>query len=178
VSCTTNPTNLQLCAGSWLLLATVPNPRFGSGSRLEPNWNLCNGFYHIKKPNHTEPAVFWPVPQILQLPTLAQIKYLSSDSIAIWFIRKRCSFACSFTSSSTLCDPTNIRCGAVKQHRKLGVFRSDVTKIDSIAKWRIGGERACKTASFTYESYCDMIRTQMLNCSQSLKFVTMRLCCR
>jgi hypothetical protein len=35
-----------------LVLATVPNWRFGSGYGLEPNWNCGNVFYHIKK---TEP---------------------------------------------------------------------------------------------------------------------------
>jgi len=163
---------------SWLVLATVPNPRFGSGSGLEPNLNRCNGFYHIKKPNRTEPTVFWLVPQIRQLPTLAPIKYLSSDHITIWYIRKRCSFACSFTSSSSICDPINIRWVAAKKRRKLGVFRSDATNIDWIAKWRIGGGRACKTASLTYISYCDMIRTQILNWSPSSEFAKMRLCCR
>jgi len=41
--------------------------------------------------------------------------------------------------------------------------------IVQIANWRIGGERASKTASFTYISYCDMIRTQIHDWSQSSK---------
>jgi len=96
------------------VLAMGPNPRFVSGSGLEPNWNHCNGFYRIKKPNHTAPEVFWPVPQFGKLRTLAAIKYSSSDRITIWYIRKRCSFACSFTTCSPLCDPINIRWVAVK----------------------------------------------------------------
>jgi len=71
-----------------VVLATVPNPQFGSGSRLEPNWNLYNGFYLSKTPNCTEPVVFQQVPQFCQLWTLAPIKYLSSDCITIWYIRK------------------------------------------------------------------------------------------
>jgi len=66
-----------------LVLATVPNWRFGSGSGLEPNWNRCNGFYPIKKPNRTEPVVFWPVPHFRIHTTLGPIKYLSCDCIAI-----------------------------------------------------------------------------------------------
>jgi len=34
--------------GFCLVLATVPHPRFGSGSGLERNWNRCNRFYPIK----------------------------------------------------------------------------------------------------------------------------------
>ena len=41
------------------MLATVPNWRFSSRSRLEPNWNRCNRFNPLKKLNRTEPAVFW-----------------------------------------------------------------------------------------------------------------------
>ena len=106
-------------------------------------------------------------PYFCDLRTLPAIKYLSSDRITIRYIRKRCTFACSFTSYSPLCDPINICRVAVKWRRKLGVFRSDATNINWIAKWRIGGERACKTASFTYISYCDTIRTQIPNWSQS-----------
>ena len=159
-----------------LVLATVPNPHFSSGSGLEPNWNLCNGFHPIKKPTHrTEPGVFWPVPQFRQLWTLAPIKYLSSDCITIWYIHKRCSFACSFTSNSPLCDLINI-CGvAVEWGGKSGVFCRDSTNIDWIANWRIWGERACKSAPFRYISCCDMIRTQILNRGQSSECTKMRL---
>jgi len=73
----------SLSSSSHLVLATVPNWRFGSGSGLEPNWNRCNGFYPIKKPNRTEPAVFWPVPHFRKLSALAPIKYLSCDRITI-----------------------------------------------------------------------------------------------
>ena len=55
------------------MLALVPNPRFASGSRLEPNLNHCNSFYPIKGPNHTEPEVIWLVPQCRKLWSLAPI---------------------------------------------------------------------------------------------------------
>jgi len=56
---------------------------------------------------------------------------------------------------------------------KLGPFRSDTTNSDHIADRRIGGERASKTASFTYISYCDTIKIQILNWSQSTEFAKM-----
>jgi len=61
----------------------------------------------------------------------------------------------------------------VKLCQKLGIFQSDAMNSDWIANWRMGGERASKTASFTYISYCDTIRTQILNWSQSCEFATM-----
>ena len=47
------------------------------------------------------------------------------------------------------------------------IFHSNSTNVDQIAQWTIQGERASKTASFTYISYCDMIRTQILSWSAS-----------
>jgi len=69
-----------------LVLATVTNQWFGSGSRLELNWNCKNRFYHIKNPNYTEPTVFWPVPQLRKVCTLVPIKYLSSNCITMYYI--------------------------------------------------------------------------------------------
>jgi len=62
----------------------------------------------------------------------------------------------------------------VKSRRKLLVFRSNSPNIDLIANWRKGGERACRTVSFTYISYCDMIRTEILNWSQISEFARLR----
>jgi len=155
--------DLTLCA--WVVLATVPNWQFGSGSRLELNWNCCNEFCPIKKQNRTEPTVFWPVPHFRKLRTLAPIKYLSCDRITIWYIHKRCSFRCSFTSYSPICNPITIRCVALKNAKFPALFHSNSTNSERIANWRKGGERACKTASFTYISYCDTIATQIPNWS-------------
>jgi len=159
------------------VLEVVPNWRFGSGSGWEPNWDCCNGFYQIEKPNRTEPMVFWPVLHFRKLRALTPIKYLSSGRITIWYICKRCRSRCLFTSDSPICDLSTIRWVAVKQRRKLGDFWSDSTNIDQIANWRMGGQRASKTASFTHISYCDTIKTQILNWSQSSEFVKLRLCC-
>ena len=121
--------------------------------------------------------ILWPVPQFRQLRTLTPINYLSADRITIWYIHERCSSACSFTACSPLCNPINIRWVRAKQDQFSALFHSNSTNIDWIANWRAGGERACKTASFTYISYCDMIRTQILNWSQSSEFGKMGLCC-
>jgi hypothetical protein len=40
--------------------------------------------------------------------TLATIKYLSSDHIMTWWIRRLSNFMSSFTSSNPICDPTDI----------------------------------------------------------------------
>jgi len=43
------------------------------------------------------------------------------------------------------------------------LFHSDSTNIARIANWRPGGERALTTACFTYRTFFDPIRTQILN---------------
>jgi hypothetical protein len=48
---------------------------------------------------------------------------------------------------------------------------------DRVANWGMRGERAPKTASLTYKSYCDTITTEILNWNQSSEFAKMRLCC-
>jgi len=113
-------------------------------------------------------------PHFCELSTLAPIKYLSYDHITIWYIRKWCCFACSSTSYPPLCDPINIRWVAVKWRRKLSVFRCDPTNIDWITNLRTGGGRACNTTSLTHISYCDTIRTQILNWSKSSELAKLR----
>jgi len=58
-----------------------------------------------------------------------------------------------------------------------GFISLQLKNSDRIANWRMGGEKACKTATFTYISYCDRITIQILNFSQSSEFVKLRLCC-
>jgi len=45
-----------------------------------------------------------------------------------------------------------------------------------IAHWRMAGERASNTVSFTYISYCHTIRTQIHNWSESSVFAKMWNC--
>jgi len=77
-----------------LVLAMGPYSRFGSGSGSNPTLNRCNGFPH--KTRH------------FNITTLPPIKYLSSDHIMMWSIRRLCSSSRSVTSRSQICDPTNI----------------------------------------------------------------------
>jgi len=107
---------LELPALTWyddemhLLLTTVPNRWFCCRSGLEPNWNYCNGFCHIKILNRPEPAVVWPVPLFRKLSTLAPIKCWSYDRFTTWYICKRCSFRCSFTMNCPISDGITICC--------------------------------------------------------------------
>ena len=67
------------------------------------------------------PLAFWPVStskQGLCKPRcFAPIKYLSSDRIMTWCIRRLCSFSRSFTSRFQICDPSNTRWVAVENPR-------------------------------------------------------------
>jgi len=155
----------------------VPNPRFGSWSWFEPNRNCRNRFHSIKNPKHTGPAVLWLVSPLRELRTSAQMKFLSSDHTAIWYICKRCSFEGSFISCSPICDPINSHWVTAKNAQFSALFHSNSTNIDWITHWKTGGERASKTASCTYISYCDTIRTQILNWRESSEFAEIRLCC-
>jgi len=155
-------------------LELAPWPRFGSGTARELNRPMTSG----SKPElHLNPWYFGRVlhtaePHVRKLTSLARIEYLCSDRITICYIHKTCRFACSFTSCSPISDQINVGWVAVKLSQKLGILNSDSTKIDRIANWRTGGKRACNTAYFTYISYCDMIRTQILNqrlCSELAK---------
>ena len=47
--------------------------------------------------------------------TMALIKYLSSDRIMTWSVRRLCIFSCSFTSHCQICDQVNFRRVAVKK---------------------------------------------------------------
>jgi len=137
----------------------------------------CNGFYHIKNPNHTKPAVFWPVAHLHKLRTMATIKYLSSDRVTIWYICKRCISGCSFISWSPICDPINIHSVSVTHGQFSAQIQRDSMNINHIAIGTRGGERASRSASFTYKSHCDTIRTPILNWSTSSEFGNIRLCC-
>jgi len=99
------------CLWQWsgVVLGTVPNWCFSSGPGLELNWNHCNGYYMIKKPNCTEPADSSHVPHFYKLRTLAPIQDSSSDLITRWYIHKWCSLRYSCTSQSRICDQITIR---------------------------------------------------------------------
>jgi hypothetical protein len=109
----------------------------------------------------TAELCFW------ELRTLAKIKCLSSDHITICYIHKRFSIWNLFTSQSPICDSINIHWVTVK-NAQLSLVRYNYSrKIDQIANWRMWDQQTSKTASFTYISYCDPIRTQIFNWRQS-----------
>jgi len=112
-------------------------------------------------------------PYFHKLRTLAPIKHFSSDRITIWYIHKRCSFECSFTSNSPHGDPINICCTTAKHTQFLALFHSNSLNMDQITKWRIEVESGWKSASSTYISYCRTIWTQILHWSQSFQFATL-----
>jgi len=59
-----------------------------------------------------DPLLSLPAPHMSTF--LAPIKYLSSDCITTWSIRRLSSFRLSFTSRFQLCDPTSIRWVAIE----------------------------------------------------------------
>jgi len=85
------------------VLATGPNSRFGSGSGSNPELDRCNGF--PPKTRHFKSTILGP------------IKYLSSDRIVTWSVRRLCSVSPSFPSHSQICDPTSIRWVAIENPR-------------------------------------------------------------
>jgi len=85
---------------AYKVLATGPNSRFCSGSGSNPEPNRCNGF----------PPTTWH----FKCTILTPIKYLSSDRIVTWSVRRLCSFSPSFPSRSQICDLTSIRWVAIE----------------------------------------------------------------
>ena len=94
----------------------------------------------------------------------------------ICYIGKRCSFRCSFTSNSPVCNRITSRWVASKNAACSLQYHSNSTNSKQIIHWRMEGEWASKTASFTYISYCDTITTKILNWRQSTELAKMRLC--
>jgi len=119
-----------------LVLATVLNWWFSSGSVLEPNWNRCSRFYHIKKLNCTEPVVFQPVPQFRKVRTLPPIKYLSCDLITIRYICQTCSFSSTFTSHSPIKNRIIIRWVTSKNSQFSALFHTNSTDSNWITNWQ------------------------------------------
>jgi len=169
-------TVLMLMHTPRIMWEPVRNLQFGSMSRLVPNWNHCDRLYPSKELNCTEPVVLWPVPQFREFRTIARMRYSSADCTTVQYIRIWCSFAYCSTSSAPNWDPINIRWVTVKNAHFLELFHRNSTNIDWIVNWRKGAESAWKTASYTYISYCDTIRTQIVNWSLSFLFAKMKLC--
>jgi len=81
---------------------------------LEPEPNRCNGSYNTETRTVAIGPILPPKTWHFNLTTLAPIKYLSSDCIVTWSIRRLCRVSRSFTSRVQICDSTNIRLVAIK----------------------------------------------------------------
>jgi len=81
----------------------------GSGWRLEPEPNGCDGSYHTKTWTIGIRSVLAPKTRHCNLRTFDPIKYLSSDRIVTWSIRRLCWISRSSTCRGQICDPTIIR---------------------------------------------------------------------
>ena len=99
------------------MLATVPTHEYGSRLGLEPEPNRCNGSYHTKTQTVAIGPVIPPTTWHFNITTLAPIKYLSSDRITTWSIRRLCRISRSFTSHVQNGDLTNICLVIIKNPR-------------------------------------------------------------
>jgi hypothetical protein len=101
------------------VLAQVPTRKNSSGLGLAPEPNRGNGFTTWKTRTVGTWAGSTSKPGLFKPRCFAPIKYLSSDRILTWCIRRLCGFARSFTSCFRICDPTSIRWVAVENPRIL-----------------------------------------------------------
>jgi len=99
------------------VLGTIWNRWVGFGSISGPEPNCCNRSYHTKTWTVAIGLVLPPKTCHFNITSLAPIKYLSSDCIVTWSIRKLCSFMRSFTSRFQICDLTNICWVAIENPR-------------------------------------------------------------
>ena len=98
----------------YLVLATSPNWRVGSGSGSTWTQTVAMGLTTRKTRTVGNGAVLPPTTWHLKLTILAPNKYLSSDCITTWSVCRLCSFSRSFTSRFQICDPTSIRWVAIE----------------------------------------------------------------
>ena len=85
--------------------------------RFPPKLDSCNGFYHTLNPDHWQWATFTTKTRHFNFTILGPIKYLSSDCIVTWSMRRLCRFSRSCPSRIQICDRTNCRWVAIKNPR-------------------------------------------------------------
>jgi hypothetical protein len=111
--------------------------------------------------------------------TLAAIKFLGSDHIRTWSMRRLCDFSCACSSRFQISNLSNI-CWineiAPNFTGNSPVLDTDSTIIGWITNPMVGGQRADNTAQSTYWSYYDTIRTQIHYWSQTGKVEMLELC--
>ena len=91
-----------------LVLATGPNSLVGSGSGSTRTRTVATGLTTRKTRHIGNGPVLLLKTRHFNTTTLPPIKYLSSDRIMTWSVRRLCSSSRSFTSQSQICDPTNV----------------------------------------------------------------------
>jgi len=99
------------------VLATGPNSRVGSGFGSTRNRTVATGHTTRKTRTVGNGAVLPPKTRHFKCTIFAPIKYLSSDRIMTWSVRKLSSFSPSFTSRIQICDRTNNGGGAIENPR-------------------------------------------------------------
>jgi len=101
--------------GICLVLATVPGCPAAVRVWNRTGWS-SSGCYPENRGTQQVRGRVGPGPRFhITVPaTLPPIKYLSSDRIVTWSVRKLCSSSPSFTSRCQICDWANIRWIAVK----------------------------------------------------------------
>jgi hypothetical protein len=120
-----------------------PNRRVSSGSGSTWNWTVAMGFTTRKTRPTGNGPVSLPKTRHFNITTLPPIKYMSSDRIMTWSVRRLCSSTCSFTSGSQICNPTNIRWVAIEYPLisvKMGCFFPATQRISvgsQIGKWEV-----------------------------------------
>ena len=73
-----------------------------------------------------------------------------------------------FTSNSPIYNMMKFHQSAAKKVQKNNLFRSALMGFRHIANWRVGGEFAHTSSSFSYISLFGTINIQILNCLDSL----------
>ena len=99
------------------MLATGPHSRVGSGSGSTRNRTVATSLTTRKTRTVGNGPVLPPKTRHFKFTILAPIKYLSSDRITTWSIRRLCSINSYFTSRIQICDRTNIRWVATENPR-------------------------------------------------------------
>jgi len=97
-----------------MVLATGPNSGAGSGYGSAQTRNAAMGYITRKTRTIGNGPVLSPQTRHFKFTFLAPIKYLSSDRIMTWSVRRLCSFSFPFTSRCQVCDQTNIRWVAIE----------------------------------------------------------------
>ena len=96
------------------MLATGPNCRVGSGSGSTRTRTVAMGLTTWKTRTVGNGAVLPPKTRHFTFTILPPIKYLSSDRITTWSVRRLCSVTPSFTSRLQMCNLASIRWIAIE----------------------------------------------------------------